>query len=583
MKGIIYYQVIFYFAILLLLVKPLGWYMAQIYEGKPCGLNYLLAPFEKFIYRLCSIKPDVEMSWKRYLSAMLLFNLLGVIFVYCILRLQFYLPFNPQAFPGVAPDLSFNTAASFTTNTNWQNYSGESTLSYFSQMVALTVQNFLSAATGTALLVAFIRGLARRETNKLGNYWVDMVRGTLYIYLPLALVLAAILVSQGVIQNFKSYEHAHLLQSTHYQTDVTKNVTEQIIPMGPVASQVAIKQLGTNGGGFFNTNSAHPFENPTPLSNFFEMLAIILIPAALCFTFGYMINDKRQAWAIFITMLLVLLPMIIAAIYVERVGNPIYTQLGIGENINMEGKETRLGVVNSALWATLTTATGNGSVNAMLDSFTPIGGLTPLLMMHLGEVIFGGVGSGLYGMIMLIIITVFIAGLMVGRTPEYLGKKIEPYEIKMASIAILIMPLIVLILTAVACVTHFGLDAIFNPGTHGFTELLYAFTSMGNNNGSAFAGLKSNTPFFNIVGALEMLLIRFWIAIAVLAVAGSLVRKRSAPSSTGTLATHTPLFIIMLIGVTVIVGALTFLPTLALGPIVEHIHFGSQHVPSKSI
>lgn len=575
MTGVIYYQVIFYFAILLLLVQPLGWYMAQVYEGKSCGLNYILEPVEKFIYRLCSIKSDVEMGWKRYLTSMLLFNLLGMLFVYLLLRLQFYFPLNPQKFFGVAPNLSFNISSSFVTNTDWQNYAGEKTLSYFSQVV-LTTQNFLSAATGTALLIAFIRGLARREGNKLGNFWVDIVRGTLYIYLPLALLLSTILISQGVIQNFNAYEHAHTLQATH-------TTTEQIIPMGPVASQVAIKQLGTNGGGFFNTNSAHPFENPTAISNFFEMLAILLIPAALCFTFGYMVNDKRQAWAIFLTMLIMLLPMIIVGIYAERTGNPIYAQLGIDENVNMEGKETRFGIVSSALWATLTTASGNGSVNAMLDSFTPLGGLVPLWMMHLGEVIFGGVGTGLYGMLMLVIITVFIAGLMVGRTPEYLGKKIETYEIKMSSVAILLIPLIVLLLTAFACVTRYGLEAIFNPGTHGFTEILYAFTSMGNNNGSAMAGLNANTPFFNIAGAIEMLIVRFWIAIAALAVAGSLVRKKSVPTSKGTLATHTPLFIILLIGVIIIIGALTFLPTLALGPVVEHINFWSQYVLNKNI
>ena len=589
------FQFLLYFVILLILVKPLGWYMARVYENKPCGLDRLFNPIERVTYRLCDIDADKEMGWKNYLSSMLLFNLLGLLAVYAIQRLQFYLPFNPQAFSAVPADIAFNTASSFATNTNWQAYAGESTLSYLTQMMALTVQNFMSAATGMSLLVALIRGLSRHETSKLGNFWVDTVRGTLYILLPLSLIFSLVLVSLGVIQNFKPYQKINLLQSISYQQPLTnakgnpkiatKVVTEQVIPMGPVASQVAIKQLGTNGGGFFNANSAHPFENPTPLTSFLEMLAILLIPAALCYTFGMMINDKRQGWALLIAMLVMFIPLSYATIVAEQNGNPALTKMGIDQIAkpgifpggNMEGKETRSGIVSSALWAAATTATSNGSVNAMHDSFTPLGGLIPLWLMHLGEVVFGGVGSGLYGMLMLVIIAVFVAGLMVGRTPEYLGKKIEPYEMKMASIAVLLMPLLVLLLTGVAAVTHMGTDSIANPGAHGFTEILYAFTSMGNNNGSAFAGLNAATPLYTIVGGIEMLMLRYWIAIPVLAIAGSLVRKKKVASSVGTLPTHSPLFVILLISVTFIIGALTFFPALALGPIVEQLMLWGQY------
>jgi K+-transporting ATPase ATPase A chain len=586
-------QLCFYLIVLLIFVKPLGLYMARVYEGKPCGLNTLFNPFEQFIYRRCKIDPNQEMGWKRYLSAMLIFNCLGIFALYIIQRCQGYLPLNPQDFKGVEPYLSFNTATSFVTNTDWQNYAGESSLSYLTQMMGLTVQNFLSAATGMSILIALIRGLSRRESNNLGNFWVDTTRGVLYILLPLSLILAVILSSQGVIQNFKANQKVNLLEPISYQQASSDSKpsdtiisTQQIIPMGPVASQVAIKQLGTNGGGFFNTNSAHPFENPTPVSNFLEMLAILLIPAALCYTFGIMTQQKRQGWALFFTMLLLFTPMACISITAEQNGNPAFEQLGIDQtpvhNINpggnMEGKETRFGITNSALWATATAATSNGSVNAMLDSFTPLGSLAPLWLMHLGEVVFGGVGSGLYGMLMLVIITVFVAGLMVGRTPEYLGKKIEPYEMKMASVAVLIMPLVVLFLTAFAVVTHMGTAPIGNPGAHGFSEILYAFTSMGNNNGSAFAGLSSNTPFYNLVGGMEMLLLRFWIAIPTLAIAGSLARKKTIPPSLGTLPTHSPLFVILLICITLVLGALTFFPALALGPIVEQLmlwgHYG---------
>jgi K+-transporting ATPase ATPase A chain len=546
--------------------------MARVYEDKPCRLSYLLRPLEILIYRVCGIEPKQEMGWITYLSAMLFFNLLGLLAVYALQRIQIYLPLNAQFFPAVSPALAFNTAISFASNTNWQSYSGETTLSYLTQMLALTVQNFLSAATGMSLLLALIRGIARHETKNLGNFWVDTVRGILYILLPLSLLFAVILCSQGVIQNFKPYQ-----KITLYQTE-TQVLTEQVIPMGPVASQIAIKQLGTNGGGFFNTNSAHPFENPTPLTNFLEMLAILLIPAALCYTFGVMVKDTRQGWAILAAMFLIFVPLSSLTVMSEQAGNPAFTQLGIDPSGgNMEGKETRSGIVNSALWAAATTAASNGSVNSMHDSFTPLGGLFPLWLMHLGEVIFGGVGSGLYGMLMLVIITVFVAGLMVGRTPEYLGKKIEPYEMKMASLAVLVMPLTVLILTALGTITQAGTRSLGNPGAHGFTEILYAFTSMGNNNGSAFAGLNANTYFYNILGGIAMLISRYWIAIPTLAIAGSLVQKKIIPVSPGTLPTHTPLFIILLIGVTIVLGALTFFPALALGPIVEHLMLWRQY------
>jgi len=596
-------QFILYLLLLLLCVKPLGWYMACVYENKPCLLDRVMGPFERLIYRCCGIHPEQEMDWKNYLAAMLFFNVLGLFAVYIVQRLQVYLPLNPQAFPAVSPDLAFNTAASFVTNTNWQAYGGESTLSYCTQMLALTVQNFLSAATGMALLVALIRSLARHETTDLGNFWVDIVRSTLYILFPLAFVLAIALASLGTIQNFKPYQNVALIQPISYQQAVTDkagnpikdekgnpkmetvSAQEQVIPMGPVASQIAIKQLGTNGGGFFNTNSSYPYENPTPLTNLLEMLAILLIPAALCYTFGMMVNDRRQGLALLIAMLFIFIPLAFFTIVAEQKGNPAFTQMGIDQRPhhhtstggNMEGKEVRFGIMNSAFWAAATTATSNGSVNSMHDSFTPLGGLIPLWLMHLGEVVFGGVGSGLYGMLMLVIITVFVAGLMVGRTPEYLGKKIEPYEMKMATIGVLVMPLIVLFFTAIACVIKAGTSAIANPGAHGLTEILYAFTSMTNNNGSAFAGLNANTPFYNILGGIAILIGRYWIAIPALAMAGSLARKKIVPSGLGTLPTHTFLFIILLISVVIVLGALTFFPALALGPVVEYLMLWSRY------
>ena len=596
-------QIALYLFVLLILVKPLGWYMAQVYEGNPCQLDKICGPIERFIYRLCQIRPKDEMDWKQYLIAMLVFNFLGFLAVYAIQRIQFYLPLNPQSFSAVPPDLAFNTASSFATNTNWQSYGGETTMSYLTQMMALTVQNFLSAATGMSLLVALIRGIARHESNKLGNFWVDTIRGTLYILLPLSLIFAVFLTSQGVIQNFKPNEKVNLIQPLTYQepkTDSsgqpikdakgnsvteTKTVTQQTIPMGPVASQIAIKQLGTNGGGFFNVNSAHPFENPTPLTNFFEMLAILLIPAALCYTFGVMVKDKRQGWAILAAMYIIFVPFLAIAVLAEQQGNPAFEAMGIElkpehkltPGGNMEGKETRFGIVNSALWATATTSASNGSVNAMHDSFMPLGGFAELWMMHLGEVVFGGVGSGLYGMLMLVIVTVFVAGLMVGRTPEYMGKKIEPFEMKMASIAVLIMPIAVLFCTGIAVLLPAATSSVANPGAHGFSEILYTFTSMGNNNGSAFAGLNANTLFYNILGGVLMLIGRYWIAIPTLAIAGSLAKKKIIPINSGTLLTHTLLFIILLVSVTIILGALSFLPALALGPIAEHLMLWRQY------
>lgn len=589
-----FFQIALYLLVIIIMTKPLGLYMARVYENKPTGLTLLIAPVERFLYRMAGVKATQEMGWKTYLTSMLFTNLVGVLVVYLIQRCQGFLPLNPEVFPAVAPDLAFNTATSFVTNTDWQAYAGEFSLSYLTQMMGLTVQNFLSAATGMSLLVALIRGLVRHESNNLGNFWVDFVRSILYILLPLSIILALLLSGQGVIQNFHGYQKASLLQPVTYQVPLvdannqpilnakgqqkfeTKMVAEQVIPMGPVASQVAIKQLGSNGGGFFNTNSAHPYENPTPISNLLEMLAILLIPAALCYTFGVMVNDSRQGWAIFVAMMLLFVPFVFFATNIEMHGNPAISALGVSGG-NMEGKEVRFGIVNSALWAVATTATSNGSVNAMHDSFMPLAGLVPLWMMHLGEVVFGGVGSGLYGMLMVVIIAVFVAGLMVGRTPEYLGKKIEPYEMKMASIAVLLMPLIVLMLTAIGSVSDAGTSALGNHGPHGFSEILYAFTSMGNNNGSAFAGLNANTPFYNVIGGMEMLLLRFWIAIPTLAVAGSLMRKKTIPNSLGTLPTHTLLFIFLLIAITVIIGALTFFPALALGPIVEHLILWGQY------
>ncbi|HVU88974.1 MAG TPA: potassium-transporting ATPase subunit KdpA [Pirellulales bacterium] len=588
-------QILLFLFVLVALAKPLGRFMTRVFEGRPCGLDVVLGPVERLIYRLAGVRPQEEMTWKVYAGAMLLFNFLGFLVVYLLQRTQQWLPLNPQSFANVSPDSSFNTATSFATNTNWQGYGGESTMSYLTQMLGLTVQNFVSAAAGLAVLAALIRGFRSRPAPKageekamthgeglIGNFWVDLTRSTLYILLPLSIVLAVFLVSQGVVQNFAPYETAQLVQRTKDATG--QEVAEQLLPLGPAASQIAIKQLGTNGGGFFNVNSAHPYENPTPLANFFELLAILVISAALCYTFGEMVGDTRQGWAILATMLLIFVPLVFLCAGLEEHGNPAFAALDVDQQPsdqqpggNMEGKEARFGIGPSALWASATTAASNGSVNCMHDSLTPMGGFVPMWLMQLGEVIFGGVGSGLYGMLAFAIITVFVAGLMVGRTPEYLGKKIEAYEMKMASLVILFPPLVVLVGAAIAVVTPGGLvtpagtPTIPNPGPHGFSEVLYAFSSAGNNNGSAFGGLSANVPFYNTALGIVMLIARYWLAVPILAIAGSLAAKKVTPPSAGTLPTHEPLFVVLLASIVIIVGALTFIPALALGPVVEQL------------
>ena len=591
-----YLQLGLYVLVLLLLVKPLGSYMALVFADEPNRVHRIGGPVERLLYRVSGVDPAEDMSWKRYALAMLVFNVAGLLVVYLLQRTQQWLPLNPQGFGAVSADSSINTAISFATNTNWQGYGGESTMSYLTQMLGLAVQNFLSAATGIAVLIALIRGFVRRNAAGVGNFWVDMTRATLYVLLPLSLVGALVLVSQGVPQNFKPYESVPLLQATTQTEtvkdadgnpvkdaagkDVTKEtaVTEQSLPLGPAASQIMIKQLGTNGGGYYNVNSAHPYENPTPLSNFIEVLSILLISAALCYTFGVMVGDRRQGWALLATMLAIFLPLLLACTAAEQAGNPALTSLGADQVAsaaqaggNMEGKEVRFGIVNSTLWATATTSASNGSVNAMHDSFTPLGGMVPMWLMQLGEVIFGGVGCGLYGMIAFAVVAVFIAGLMVGRTPEYLGKKIEAYEMKMASLVVLIPCALVVVGTAIAVLAPAGLAGIANPGIHGFSEILYALSSASNNNGSAFGGLSANTPFYNTLLGTCMFFARFPLAIGMLAIAGSLAAKKHVPISACTLPTHTPLFIVLLASTVVVIGALTFLPALALGPIAEHL------------
>jgi len=586
MTGNAWVQLGLFLLVLLAAVKPLGWYMARVYQNQPCGLDRVLGWLERVFNRVAGVDPRAEMGWRGYTFAVLVFNGIGLLFLYILLRCQHFLPLNPQEFQPASPDLAFNTAVSFATNTNWQSYGGETTLSYLVQMVGLGVQNFLSAATGMAVLVALIRGFARRSAQTIGNFWVDLTRSTLYILLPMSLILALVLVSQGVVQNLQPYQTVTRLQPAK---DADGNlVGEQQLPMGPAASQIAIKQLGTNGGGFFNVNSAHPYENPTPLSNFLEMLAILIIPAALCYTFGMMVSDPRQGWAILAAMVVIFLPLVIGAIAAEQAGVPAQAELGLDLQAsteqsggNMEGKETRFGIVNSAIWAATTTAASNGSVNSMHDSYTPLGGLVPMWLIQMEEVIFGGVGSGLYGMLIFALVAVFVAGLMVGRTPEYLGKKIEAFEMKMASLMILIPPIVVLVGTGIAVLgpglkyadaeTGEEKNSLSNPGAHGFSEALYAFSSAGNNNGSAFGGLNANAPFYNTALGLAMLISRYWLIIPTLAVAGSLGRKKFTPPGAGTLPTHTPLFVTWLACTVVLVGALTFVPALALGPIVEHL------------
>ncbi|HEU5048519.1 MAG TPA: potassium-transporting ATPase subunit KdpA [Rickettsiales bacterium] len=552
-------QIALYFAVLFASVKPLGGYMARVYSGERTLLSMPLSWLERLLYRVSSIDEQADMSWKQYAFALIGFSVVSFVGLYAILRLQGMVGLNPSHMAGVSPDLAFNTTASFITNTNWQSYGGESTLSYLSQMLGLTVQNFLSAGVGMAVLIAMIRGFTGRKAGGIGNFWADLVRGCVYILLPLSLLWAVLLGSQGVVQTFSSY------------IDVPS--ASQTIAVGPVASQVAIKQLGTNGGGFFNTNSAHPFENPTPFSNFLEMLAILLIPAALCYTYGKMVGDTKQGWVILAAMTIILIPFMLFGVVQEEMGNPKFAPLHIEQSAgNMEGKEQRFGVVNSALWAAATTAASNGSVNAMHDSFTPLGGLVPLILIQFGEVIYGGVGSGLYGMIVFVIVTVFIAGLMVGRTPEYLGKKINAFEIKMASVAVLAPHLAALLGTAIAVLLGAGKVGVANPGAQGFSEILYAFSSAANNNGSAFAGLSANTPFYNTALGLAMLFGRYFVMIPVLAIAGSLAQKNIVPISAGTLPTATPLFVFFLVSVVIVVGVLTFVPSLALGPVAEYLH-----------
>ena len=568
-------QLALYLFVLLLLVKPLGSYMARVYEGERTFLSPVVRPVERLIYRIVGLRPDEEMDWKTYALALLFFTLVGILTLYGLERLQSVLPLNPQHLGAVKPGLAFNTSISFNTNTNWQNYGGETTMSYLTQMLGLAVHNFLSAATGMAVLVALVRGFVRHSGNTIGNFWTDMTRSILYILVPLAFVLALALVSQGVVQTFHNSQQVSLLQSTQGADGQT--ISQQSLALGPAASQIAIKMLGTNGGGFFNVNSAHPFENPTPLSDFLEMLALLLIPAALCYTFGKMVGDTRKGWAILAAMTIIFVAMLSVTVWAEQSGNPAIARLGVDQSAsnlqpggNMEGKEVRFGIANSALWATATTSASNGSANSMHDSFTPLGGLVPMWLMQLGEVVYGGVGSGLYGMLAFVIVAVFVAGLMIGRTPEYLGKKIETYEMKMASLMVLTPVALVLLGTAIAVAIPAGRAAVFNPGAHGFSEVLYAFSSTANNNGSAFAGIGSNT-FYNVTESIAMFLGRYFLAIPALAIAGSLVHKKKVPVTSGTLPTHTPLFVFWLIAVVIIVGALSFFPALSLGPIVEHL------------
>jgi K+-transporting ATPase ATPase A chain len=600
MTGQAWFMVPLFLAVLAALAAPLGIYMARIANAAPIG--GVIGGFERVIYRTAGVDATQDMPWTRYAVAVLLFNAVGVLAVYLAQRLQLWLPWNPQHLANVAPDSAFNTAVSFVTNTNWQAYSGESALSYFTQMTALAVQNFFSAATGIAVAFALIRGFARRSAQGIGNFWVDLTRSTLYILLPASLLLAVIFMGQGVIQNFDAYQDVNPLESLTYTQPkldaagqplndaqgnaLTETLTTQTqtLAMGPVASQEAIKMLGTNGGGFFNANSAHPYENPTPLSNFLQMIAMFLIPAGLCFTFGRMVGDSRQGWAVFSAMTLIFVAMATVAIWAESQGNPLFQPLGVDQagsalqaGGNMEGKETRFGIAASALFATITTAASCGAVNAMHDSFTPLGGMVPMWLIQLGEVVFGGVGSGLYGMLIFAIMAVFVAGLMIGRTPEYIGKKIESFEMKMTAIVILVTPFLVLVGTAIAVMAQAGRLGIFNPGAHGFSEVLYALSSAANNNGSAFAGISANTPFYNILLAVAMWFGRFAFIVPVLAIAGSLAKKKRIEATAGTLPTHGALFVALLVGTVVLVGALTYVPALALGPVIEHLQLHAIH------
>ncbi|MBX4890066.1 potassium-transporting ATPase subunit KdpA [Rhizobium bangladeshense] len=552
-------QILLYCGIVLLLVKPLGGYMTHVYNGERTFLSPVLVPIERGLYRMAGTSEGEEQHWTSYAFAMLMFNLLGVLVLYALMRLQGVLPYNPAGMAAVPPELSFNTAVSFPTNTNWQNYGGESTMSYLTQMAGLTVQNFLSAATGMAIAVAFIRAFARSSGKAIGNFWVDMIRGTLYILLPICIVLTLVFVYLGVPQTLGPYVNATMLEGT-----------QQTIAVGPVASQLAIKMLGTNGGGFFNANSAHPFENPDALSNLIQMVSIFAIGAALTNVFGRMVGNQRQGWAILATMGVLFIAGVIVTYWAEAAGNPLMHAFGL-QGGNMEGKEVRFGIVLSSLFAVITTAASCGAVNAMHGSFTALGGLIPLINMQLGEIIVGGVGAGFYGILLFITVAVFVAGLMVGRTPEYLGKKIEAKEMKMAVLAILCLPLAMLVFTAIATVLPGAVASIGTAGPHGFSEILYAYTSAAANNGSAFGGLTGNTPWYNITLGIGMLAGRFLVIIPALAIAGSLITKKAVPASAGTFPTDGPLFVGLLVGTILIVAGLTFFPALALGPIVEHL------------
>ncbi len=595
-------QTALFIVVLIALAFPIGRYMTTVLDGSSVVVRKFGAPIERLIYRIAGVDADAEMSWKHYALAVLSFNALGALAVYGFLRLQQWLPVNPQAFGPMTPDAAFNTAVSFVTNTNWQNYTPESTVSYLTQMAGLTVQNFLSAATGIAVVIALIRGFARHTMQTIGNFWVDLTRTTLYILAPLATIVALVFISQGAIQNFKSYQDVPTLQATTYQvatTDAQGNpvkdakgnavmqdakADKQTLAMGPVASQEAIKMLGTNGGGFFNANSAHPYENPTPLSNFVQILSILIIPASLCVVFGRMVSDRRQGYAVLAAMTVAFAVACWGEISAEQAGNPLFASLHVDQSKtalqpggNAEGKEVRFGIAQTGIFTVATTAASCGAVDAMHDSLTPMGGFTALLLIQLGEVIFGGVGSGLYGMLVFALLAVFVAGLMIGRTPEYVGKKIESYEMKMVSIAILLTPLLVLVGTSIAVLSPLGKAGISNPGAHGFSEILYAFSSAANNNGSAFAGLSVNSPFYNVLLAIAMWFGRFGTIVAVLAIAGSLANKKRMAVTSGTLPTHGPLFVVLLLGTLVLVGALTYVPALALGPVAEHLTMISGH------
>lgn len=576
-------QLLFFFSVILLCIKPLGAYIARVYSGQMVFLEHIFGPIEDVFYRYAGVDPMREMNWQEYAIAIVLASLGGILLLFGILKCQAFLPLNPQHFPNLNSGLAFNIAISFVTNTNWQSYTPENTLSYFSQMMGLGVQNFLSASMGLAVAMTLVRSLTRKNTPYIGNFWVDWLRGSLYLLLPLALLLAIALSSQGVIQNFNPYLSATPVEPL---TSAQEIRIPQIIPGGPVASQVAIKQLGSNGGGFFNVNAAHPFENPTPFSNFLEMLAILLLPCALFYTFGVMVNDRRQGWLLIGAMFAVFLPLFLFGMWQEQTGNPLLDPLSVDQQAsslqpggNMEGKEVRLGILNSTLWSSLTTATSNGSVNSMLEAYLPYGYLVPMLFLSLSEVIFGGVGAGLYGMLTFVVITVFVAGLMVGRTPTYLGKKIQSFDIKMASIVMLVPMLCVLLGTTLATLVPAGQAGISNPGAQGFSEILYALYSTANNNGSALAGLQANSPFYHLLLGFSMLFGRFWTLIPVLAIAGSLAAKNVSHHPQDSLATHTPLFGLLLIGIILLVGLLTYVPVLTLGPITEHFNLlngGSQ-------